>query len=72
MYNIFLSKRDLQKLTGCKKPAEQARWLKRERFQYRLDMAKRPVVLVSEVEARMSTPWPLWQRRAAVPDFDAI
>jgi hypothetical protein len=67
---VFLSRRDLHRLTGSRRPGEQAAWLKREKFLFRLDVAKRPVVMAEEVRAKMSTPVPLWTRRPAFQDFE--
>ena len=69
---MFLPRLELQTLTGRKQPAALCRVLRREGFLFKISAAGHPVVLLEEVQAKMGTPAPLWNRRAAGPEFDAL
>jgi hypothetical protein len=47
---VFLSPEEVVTLTGYKRPADQARWLKAEGIRHRLNGANRVVVLRSDLD----------------------
>jgi hypothetical protein len=57
---VFLSRLELQTLTGHKQSAGQTRWLRRQGFHFRVDAVGHVVVLETEVQGKMATPQPDW------------
>ena len=51
--HIFLSKSDLQQLTGRLRPTAQRNWLLKRGWKFEVDAIGKPVVAVSEAERRL-------------------
>lgn len=67
---VFLNSDQLSELTERKRAKEQIAWLSANGFRFVVSAAGNPRVLVSEVEARLSSKTP--KQKLEAPDFDFL
>ncbi len=65
---MFLSKEDLEQMTGFKRPSRQRKWLDHNGYRFDVNAAGRPVVLMSAVEQKLGPT----QNPRQTPNFDAL
>jgi hypothetical protein len=66
---MFLTKNDIEALTGYKKPALQRRWLVENGYSFDVRADARPAVLADQVRARQATKG---SERATHPNWHAF
>lgn len=67
---MFLTASDIEQLTGYRKPALQRRWLIEHGYRFDVRADGRPVVLVSQIEARQHGSNRVTSR--VEPNWDAV
>lgn len=55
---MFLSREDLKKLTGAKRPKEMLSWLRDRGYPHEVDLGGYPIVLTDVVRARLGAKEP--------------
>jgi len=65
----FLSKKELETMTGYTQPAAQRRWLTDNGYRFDVRGDGRPAVLWQQIEARLA---PTSPQRASGPNLDAL
>ena len=67
--SLFLTREELEELTGRKRASAQIRWLREHGYPVEESAAGRPVVLRAEVERRLSSGEPV---RRSSPRWDKV
>ena len=72
METMFLTRDEIQELTGYKIPSKQIKWLRDEGFIFKVACDGRPRVLHSEVLAKMCSTSVIRKEKQTEPNFEAI